>query len=46
MSDLTGIRIWQRKRIVPVHKIGRTVIFSMGDLTEAMTRFRMNAVGE
>ena len=43
---LRTLSLWQRKRIVPFHKIGRTVIYSIGDLSAAMGRFRQAAVGE
>ena len=37
---------WQRRRIVPVIKVGRTVLFRKEDLDRALARFTIRAVGE
>jgi len=44
--SIRTLSLWQRQRIVPFHKVGRTVIYSIGDLMAAMGRFRQSAVGE
>ena len=37
---------WQRRRVIPYEKIGRTVLFRPEDIEQALARFRHEAVGE
>ena len=37
---------WQRKRVIPFRRVGRTVLFSVADITAALDKFRVAAVGE
>jgi len=37
---------WQQRRIVPFHRVGRTVLFKQSDIEEAITRYRVAAIGE
>lgn len=36
----------QKRRVLPFHRIGRIVIFKRTDIEAALSRFRINAVGE
>jgi len=37
---------WQRRRVIPFYRIGRTVMFKRADIESALERFRVAAVGE
>jgi excisionase family DNA binding protein len=37
---------WQRRRVIPFYRIGRTVMFKRADIEAALERFRIAAVGE
>jgi len=37
---------WQKRRVIAFYRIGRTVIFKRADIEAALSRFRINAVGE
>jgi len=37
---------WQKRRVIPFRRVGRTVLFSITDITAALDKFRVAAVGE
>ncbi len=37
---------WQARRVLPVYKVGRTVMFKRTDIEAALERFKIAAVGE
>jgi len=37
---------WQKWRVIPFHKVCRTVVIKRTDIETALARFRINAVGD
>ena len=37
---------WQRRHLIPFHRIGRTIIFKRTDIESALERYRVAASGE
>jgi len=37
---------WQRNHVIPFRRVGRTVLFSVADIQQALDKFRIAAVGE
>lgn len=37
---------WVQAKVIPVRKIGRVLLFSPEEVDDALTRFRVRAVGE
>ena len=45
--SLRTLGSWQRRRLIPFHKVSRRVcLFKVSDLEAALARFRTTAVGE
>ena len=37
---------WQRRRLIPFYRVGRTVLFKCADIETALERYRVAAIGE
>jgi excisionase family DNA binding protein len=37
---------WQRRRVIPFYRIGRTVMFKRTDVEAALERFRVSEIGD
>jgi len=37
---------WQVRRVIPFRRVGRTVLFAIADIQQALDRFKVAAVGD
>jgi excisionase family DNA binding protein len=37
---------WQANRVIPFRRVGRTVLFAIADIQQALDRFNVEAIGE
>ena len=37
---------WQSARVIPFRRVGRTVLFAVADIQQALDRFKVMAVGD